>query len=225
MNLLKFSNTCKALLMTIILFSACLHANAQFAFSIGPKGGLALTTFNETDADNVDSRTSWFGGVFTNFQLGKVVALQPEFLLTEKGAKVTENNTSSNFSINYFEVPVLAKIRLPLANEVIFPHILLGPYFAFKTDFDATSTDTQTGSSIKINTSDIRKSEVGALVGAGIDIQTHKSGVFFTLDGRYGWSFHDLNDNDDVITLKNAGWTFAAGIGLRLGNASADVDN
>ena len=222
MTHLNFSNTCKALLMTIILFSSCLRAHAQFAFSAGPKGGFAITTFRGDDADDVDTRTSWLGGVFTNFQLGKVVALQPEFLLTEKGAEVTSDNTRSKFSINYFEIPVLAKLRLPLANEVIFPHVLLGPYFAFRTDFDATSTDTQSGSSIQINTSDVRKSEVGALVGAGIDIQTQGSGVFFTIDGRYGWSFHDLNDNDDVITLKNAGWTFAAGIGFRLGNASAN---
>ena len=49
-----------------------------------------------------------------------------------------------------------------------------------------------------------------------------KNGIFFTIDGRYGWSFQDLNDNDDVISLKNKGWMFSAGVGFRLGNSSGD---
>jgi hypothetical protein len=224
MRNLNFTGTMKAVAVALLLLVMNDEANAQFAFSFGPKGGLAVTTFRGADAENIEGRTTWFGGLFTNFQLGKVVALQPELLLTQRGADVTSNNVRSNISINYFEVPVLAKIRFPLANEVIFPHLLLGPNFAFRTDLDLASTDTQSGAAVEANTDDIRRSDIGALVGAGIDIQTQGSGVFFTLDGRYGWSFGDINDNDNMVALRNAGWTFAAGIGFRLGNASEDLD-
>ena len=212
--------------LVVIAFVVLAHRSyGQFGFSLGPKGGLAVTTFRGADADNIKSRTNWFGGVFLNFQLGKVFALQPEFLLTERGADVTSNNMRSNFSINYFEVPVLAKIRLPLAGEVIFPHVLIGPNFAFKTNFDLSSTDTGSGAAVDVSTSNVKKSDIGALVGAGVDIQTRGSGVFFTIDGRYGFGFSDINDNDNMIALRNAGWMFAAGVGFRIGKPSDDVDD
>lgn len=227
MNMKNIRSTKPLLGVTITLCLLLAHAdvNAQFGFSIGPKGGLAVTSFRGDDAGDIKANTSWFYGVFTNFQLGTVLALQPELLVTERGADVTSNNVRSNISINYFEVPVLVKLRWPLANEVIFPHVLLGPNFAFRTDLDITSTDTQSGGAIAVNTDDVRKSDIGGLVGAGIDVQTHGSGVFFTLDGRYGWSFQDLNDNDNMITLKHSGWTFAVGVGFRIGNASDDADD
>ncbi|MEJ1242310.1 porin family protein [Chryseolinea sp. T2] len=201
-----------------------IDANAQFGFAIGPKGGVAITTFKGTNSENFDSRTSGFYGLFTNFQFGRVFSLQPEFLLTERGASFTSSNVRSDVRISYFDIPVLAKIRLPLANEVVFPHILLGPDFAFKTDFKATAKDTQTGSAISWTDADVKQSDVGALVGAGVDIQTRGNGIFFTIDGRYGWSFQDLNDNDNMIEVRNRGWMFAAGVGFRIGNSSGDND-
>ena len=207
-----------------ILVFAQIDAKAQFGFALGPKGGVSLTTFKGTTAANFESRSSGFYGLFTNFQVGKVLSIQPEFLLTERGAKLTSNSVRGDIKISYFDVPVLAKIRVPLANEVIFPHILLGPDFAFRTDFKATAQDTQSGSSFSIDEADVRKSDIGGLLGAGVDIQTRGSGLFFTIDGRYGWSFQDLNDNDDMITLRNKGWMFSAGLGFRIGNSSDDAN-
>lgn len=207
-----------------LLTSATHVAHAQFGFSIGPKGGLAVTNFRSDDAGNIEAATHWFGGVFTNFQLGPVVALQPELLLTKRGGDVNSSNTRTEISLNYFEVPVLVKIRVPLAGEVIFPHILFGPNFAFRTDMDFSATDTQSGAILEADTDDIRKTDLQALVGAGVDIQTRGTGVFFTIDGRYGWGLRDLNDNDDVIHLRNAGWMFSLGIGFRVGDSSDRFD-
>jgi hypothetical protein len=219
MKKMKFKGVAMAAIVLLLLFS---HpaARAQFGFSLGPKGGVALTTFRGTDANNINGRTTGLYGIFANIQLGKVIALQPEFLVTKRGADVTSNNTRNNIRLNYFEVPVLLKIRFPLANEVIFPHILLGPNFMYRTNLNLSSTDTQSGTVLSANKADIRRSDVGALVGAGIDIQTRGNGVFFTLDGRYGWGFVNVNTNSNMITLKNAGWMFAAGIGFRVGNSS-----
>lgn len=224
MNEKNFTKKALMIVVILLLVSATQEAKAQFGFAIGPKGGIAITNFRSDDAGNIEAQTNWFGGVFTNFQLGPVVALQPELLLTKRGADVTSSNTRSEISINYFEVPVLLKLRLPLANEVIFPHLLFGPNFAFRTDMDFSATDTQTGAILEADTDAIRKTDLQALLGAGVDIQTRGTGVFFTIDGRYGWGLRDLNDNDNVIHLRNAGWMFSLGIGFRVGDSSDRFD-
>ncbi len=220
----NFTRITMATLAIVLLTSVTQVANAQFGFSIGPKGGLAVTSFRSDDAGNIEATTHWFGGVFTNIQLGRVVALQPELLLTRRGGDISSSNTRSEISINYFEIPVLLKIRVPLANEVIFPHVLFGPNFAFRTDMDFSATDTQSGAILEADTDDIRKTDLQALLGAGVDIQTRGTGVFFTIDGRYGWGLRDLNDNDNVIHLRNAGWMFSVGIGFRVGDSSDKFD-
>lgn len=221
----NFTKQILAVAITLFLMGATHYANAQFGFSVGPKGGVSISTFNGTDADNIDSRSSWFGGLFLNFQLAPAIAIQPELLLTERGADVTTGNVRDEISINYFEVPVLLKFRLPLANDIIFPHILLGPNFAFRTDLDFKSTDTQSGVNLEANTDDIKKSDISGLVGAGVDIQTPGNGVFFTIDGRYGFGFSDINDNDNAVSLKHRAWTFAVGVGFRIGNRSDGLDD
>jgi len=190
---------------------------AQMGLSIGPKFGYSFTSLHGTDAGNFKSKSSWVGGLFLNFQLAPSLAIQPELLLTEKGAIQTRNNVRNDIKINYFEVPVLLKLRMPVDN-MLLPHILIGPNFAFKTNSSFHSTDTSTGENVSINAGDIRKSDVGGIIGAGIDFQA--SWLFLTVDGRYGLGFSDIGKSGDNynLSIKNKGWTFAAGIGLRLGH-------
>ena len=203
-------------LSLFFLFSILsINSHAQVGLAIGGKGGIGITTFKGSNVNNIDERTSWLGGAFLNAQISPVFTLQPEILFSQKGADYTAGETRQSLVINYFEVPVLAKIRLPIG-EVFFPHILLGPNFAFNTNVKYSSVDTGNGTQVNTNDPDIRQSDVGGLVGAGIDIETKDSGLFFTLDGRYGIGFNDVNKSDNAIELKNAGWSFAVGIGFLL---------
>jgi hypothetical protein len=210
----KFLQSTKFILTGLLLALAA-TANAQFGLAIGPKAGVTISTFRGSDLDNIDNRISWLGGLFLNAQISPMVTLQPEIILTRRGAEFMNNNVRRNLRVNYFEVPVLAKIRLPIG-DVVFPHVMLGPNFSFRTNLDYSSYDTDAGTTITTNEADIRKSDVGAIVGAGIDIQTRGSGVFFTIDGRYGFGFNNINRVDDTIELRNAGWYFSAGIGFLL---------
>lgn len=200
-----------------ILFSACCSVNSfgQLGVAVGPKAGVSISTFRGSDLENIDKRTSWLGGVFLNAQFGSVFTLQPEALLTQRGAKFTRDNVRRNIVVNYFEVPVLAKIRLPIS-DIVFPHVLLGPDFFFRTKATYSSYNTDGGAAIVTSSSDVRKSDVGALVGAGIDIQTRESGLFFTIDGRYGFGFNNINRINNTVEVKNAGWSFALGVGFLL---------
>ena len=66
------------LALTMILSMTNSQSFAQVGLAIGPKGGIGITTFKGSDAQNVDSRTSWLGGAFLNAQISPVFNLQPE---------------------------------------------------------------------------------------------------------------------------------------------------
>lgn len=190
-------------------------AQAQVGFALGAKTGASISTFKGTTLDNIDSRTAWLGGAFLNMQLAPAFAIQPEFILTQRGADFTNNGVRRNLKVSYFEVPVLAKLRAPVG-EVFFPHILLGPNFSFRTNVDYSATNTGGGTAISTNDADIRKSDLGGIVGAGFDIETPNSGLFLTIDGRYGFGFNDIDSGDGTLEIRNAGWYFSAGIGFLL---------
>jgi len=98
-------------------------AQAQMAVAIGPKAGLSITSFS-TNADEIESRTSALGGIFINWQLHPIFAIQPEALISQKGAVYVNNGNRTDIQLNYFEVPILAKLRLPVG-DVFFPHVLM----------------------------------------------------------------------------------------------------
>ncbi|MEJ7646532.1 MAG: porin family protein [Chryseolinea sp.] len=200
---------------TALICVTSFQSSAQVGFALGAKGGIGITTFKGGDAQNVDARTSWLGGAFLNAQISPVFNIQPEILFSQKGADYTVEGSRRHLVINYFEVPVLAKVRLPIG-EVIFPHVFLGPNFAFKTKARYTSEDMGSGAQLEANEADIRRSDIGGLVGAGIDIETRESGLFFTIDGRYGFGFNNVDRSDNAVELRNVGWSFAVGVGFLL---------
>lgn len=202
-----------SVLALVVVFSG-IHFNsmAQFGLAVGPKAGLSVSTFRG-DVESADARVGWLGGLLINAQITPSITIQPELLFTQRGGEYRNNDRFTDIEINYFEVPVLVKLRLPI-DDVVFPNIVVGPNFSYRTNLRYSSTDTGDGTAISVSESDIRKSDVGALIGAGIDLQTRESGLFFTLDGRYMFGFNDINTGDNTFEVQNAGWTFAVGVGF-----------
>ena len=50
----------------------------------------------------------------------------------------------------------------------------------------------------------------------GIDIEPRESGLFFTIDGRYGFGFNSVDGSENAVEIRNAGWSFAVGVGFIL---------
>ena len=49
-----------------------------------------------------------------------------------------------------------------------------------------------------------------------IDIEPRESGLFFTIDGRYGFGFNSVDGSENAVEIRNAGWSFAVGVGFIL---------
>jgi hypothetical protein len=190
---------------------------AQIEVSIGPKGGFTKTTLSGTDAESINDKTSWFVGTFVNIKVASILSFQPEILFTERGADYISSNVRNSFSMQYIEVPLLTKLNFPIGSEVIFPHVLVGPNVAFRTNVNNTSRDTGTGVEVPRSTSDIKKVDIGGLAGIGVDFEPRgSSGIYFTVDGRYGFSFQGISNKTDIQQIKHSGWIFSVGIGFRL---------
>jgi len=180
--------------------------------SLGVKGGSAFNSLGGQDAGAVVKRTGFIGGLFLNVSFLKVFSVQPELLFHQGGATNTVHNNVDVIKINYVDVPVLFKFRIPLGGTV-FPNIFAGPDFSYKVGSTYTTTSQQSNKTITIDNGNISKTATGAVVGAGIDIQIDH--LFLSVDGRYGASFTNLGNSTYDLDVHNKYLTVMAGIGVK----------
>lgn len=136
--------------LPLLALGLALPAAAQTTY--GVRAGLNVSDFVGFDDGDVEvielSPTLGFvGGVFAEVPLSPRLAIRPEVLYTQKGFKVDVpefldpgNDLDTDFDVDYIEVPVLARIGVPLS-QTLDAGLLLGPTFAFKVnestgDFD-----------------------------------------------------------------------------------------
>src|SRR5690606_30904241 len=89
--------------LSTLLFTAS-DSFAQIGFSFGVKGGATFSSFDGEDAHEVERRTGWVGGLFTNFSFLEVLSIQPEFLVQQKGATSTKNQHKNEIKLSYFQI-------------------------------------------------------------------------------------------------------------------------
>ena len=206
----KSKITLAGIFLFLILSSAVI---AQTGFAFGPKVGFNFNSFRNSGAGKTASKTNWQNGFFFNIQL-PMISIQPEVFQNEKRAIQTKNSVSNHIDILFFDFPVLTKLTLSIQNTY-FPHLLIGPNMACNIHSKIYSTDPQTGEVINSNSGNIRRVNIGGIVGAGIDIKNDWS--FFTLDVRYAIGFNNIVTNNSNLNIKNTGWSVALGVGEQFG--------
>lgn len=79
-------------------------------------------------------------GIFYTHIISKYFAIQPEVNYIQRGIhfyKTELYNISYNLNVDYLEIPVLFKYKIPL-DWTVAPSFLAGPYFAFTLGADRT---------------------------------------------------------------------------------------
>lgn len=110
----------------------------------GVKAGLNISTIRLADVADAENRTGGSFALVARLPLGDMIALQPEFAYSTKGAVVDyqlENVFSGEVSYNlsYFELPIILQIRLGKIFQIeggAYASILLNADF----DYDGTFT-------------------------------------------------------------------------------------
>ncbi|PSQ88860.1 MAG: hypothetical protein BRD45_05080 [Bacteroidetes bacterium QS_8_64_10] len=163
--------------------------------SVGVKGGLSLASLN---ADNTD--------------FSYTISPRAELLYVQKGG-VIENFTSGNedvaYSLNYIEIPVLAKVNVPVVRQV-FPSLYLGPYIGFAVSRSITvdGDDVQGANpEDRFNTTDY-----GLAIGTDVDFSF--AGRNLVLSARYDWGLANVSADDASEEVGTSTFMITLGAGL-----------
>jgi len=237
----------KKIAIHITLFSCILFALsvnqlfAQYAY-FGLKGGINISYFRGSDADpetfwgtgsEQNPRVGFIGGVYVTIVITRIIALQPELLISMMGTKYNWASDGEydhlTLKLTYAQIPLLLKIYIP-AGQHVKPHLSVGGYFAlngsakFSREYNLPSYGLGQGTMegdiegiIPMGGSYIQyvsKPEYGILVGLGSDFIIR--GYQFTFDARYSLGLREIFEleSDVVPDIKNGAFSIMIGFGF-----------
>lgn len=102
-------------------------------FTFGVKAGANVSNIWDTEAEDfsADPKAGFAGGVFATIPLGRIVALQPEVMFSQKGFKGSGTFMTIPYEMertaNYIDIPLLVAIR-----PAPFLSIVAGPQIGFQ---------------------------------------------------------------------------------------------
>jgi hypothetical protein len=192
------SLVCGALLL-------CASPSRAQGLSFGVKGGVNVADIAVTGGSNepsFDPRIGLVAGGFVRLPVASWLALQAEGLYSEKGARFKESGVEAKLILNYFEVPVLAHIRLA---HLFYAEA--GPSMAFR--LQAKGRSRFSGSTEDVDISDqVETFDFGVAMGGGVELGR------LIIDGRYTLGISDA-DKDKTDTTKTKNRAISATLGFR----------
>ena len=187
-----------ALAVALLVSAGTAHAQTSF----GVKAGLNLANLSIGEAEDTfdpDNRTGLVAGVFVTIPGGGIFAFQPEALISMQGAKFSDGSDSGTAKIDYFQVPLLARIGPSKVAIVVGPSI--GYRFRAELSAAGLSPDDEDFSD------QIERMDVGLVTGVTADVGR------LVLDGRYTWGL--TNIEKDATAEKTKHRVISLTLGLR----------
>lgn len=129
----------------------------------GIKAGANFSTL--TDATGLKNKTGFHGGLFLGLKFNDKIALQPELLYSQQGAKFD----SDKIDLNYVNVPIVLKYYL-----IQGLNIQVGPQFGFIVDDNIKE--------VFGNIAEAESFDLTGVVGAGYDLP-----MGIRIDARYNF--------------------------------------
>jgi len=191
--------------MCMLISLSCELCNAQEKqpMQFGVKGGLNLSNLYESDASSSDMIVGFNLGVFNKIPVSKVLAIQPEFYVTTKGASLTYNSLfvdgTAKFNLTYVEVPLLCVVNVTRLLNIQF-----GPYVAYLVDGKVKNVANVNMFNFEdnIDVNDFNRIDAGVVLGAGLEV----GGI--TMGARYNLGMTKVGKTRSVLgtdyTIPNA---------------------
>jgi hypothetical protein len=208
-------------IVTLVLFGATL-ASAQI--TVGGKAGLNSAGFTSGSGEYIVS--DQFGvnaGGFLAYEPTPIYGALLEGSYTQKGALLRPNSGSASFGVfdksewtlEYFEMALTARAKLPVVEEKLFALAFAGPTLGLLVDgvrTDEYADGSESESSIKHLTS----ADWGFTLGGGLSIPAAQSGVEFFVVGGYTYAFADIDDESVAYDFRNVVFNVSAGVSYSL---------
>ena len=117
MTITKFAKLISVAAMVALTFTSVeAQVDRQNNSRFGVKGGVNVSNMFTEDVDSKNPLVGFNGGFFLRVALTPMISFQPELLFTMKGSELAYNNSfvsgTAKFSLNYFEVPLLAVVNI-----------------------------------------------------------------------------------------------------------------
>jgi hypothetical protein len=200
--------------MLLVIITAGLFAQSpdQPMVRFGLMGGLNIATMVKTNDASFqsDPLLGFNGGALLQIPLGRIIAIQPEVLYSQKGYKSTGTYLGQDYDYlrhtDFVDVPLLLKLN---ATENF--GFVIGPQFSFLT---STRTVVKSGQNAMEQTvdndnSDLRKNVLGGVIGFDITLERHAF-----IYARYTLDLQIDNGNGSPSTPEYRNQVFMVGIGL-----------
>ncbi len=176
-----------AIVALVFTFALVNQASAQMVMSAkGVKVGLNIANLSGDDVNDADARTLFSAGAFARFGLGPIFAIQPELLMSMKGAKWESGSIETTLDLTYIEIPVLFRVNIPL--QTFVPAIYAGPYLGIKAS-DELKVDDQTmdNHDMKLKSTDF-----------GLAFGVEGSFALLSVEARYTMGMSSIDEDADV---------------------------
>lgn len=196
--------------VTAVLAAVLLGAGSAAAQDVsgGVKGGVnfANLVIDGDAADlNLETRIGLVVGGFVTWPVTPRFDIQPEALVSWKGASFDEFGVEADIEITYLEIPVLFRYGSPVSSGTSLK-LFAGPSLAFKLNAEATGEFLGVSEDQDID-DEVEGFDFGLVIGAGIEAGR------ITLDGRYTWGLSSVNTmpEEDEAQVKNRVFSILVG--------------
>ncbi len=207
------------------LFAVCMvvpQASAQ-GIKLGVKGGVNFANIGGSDigefeADlgaSTDNKTGLIAGAFAEFMIGNVFGIQPEVLYSQKGFKASAMGAELKLKGSYFEIPVLAKINIPIEGSTVHPHVYAGPAVAFKASCKIEGSAGSSSASVDCEDAGlmVESTDFGVAFGGGVSVDV--GGAEVGVDVRYTLGLTTVDAEADPYHITNKVISIMGTVGFR----------
>ncbi len=202
------SHVADAVRVVVCLAMGAAPVAAQ-GIEVGAKGGVNMTTVSNvsevTDTSDAEAgrRFGPMVGGYVNIGLGTSrLSIQPEALVTWKGATLDPDDVDELLRLTYLEVPLLVKLTAPSGGDEKALYVIGGPNFAF--NINATQADTDGDFDISDR---VKSTDFGFTVGGGLQ------GRRWLVEGRWTEGLVSVATDDSGDSAQTR--TIAVVVGIR----------
>jgi len=193
--------------LVIVLCALPASVLAEGLIRVGIKGGANFANLVGTDIDsNWKTKIGPAAGGFVSFQISWLLAIQTEVLYSQKGSMWKgDPDLTLKANLTFVDIPLLVKFFLPVsAQSALRPNVFVGPYAAVNVSAKMKEETAEGGDETDIE--DLKKTDLGLVVGGGIDFAVGKGKIL--LDVRYSFGFSSFST---IENFKNKVFTVLAG--------------